>query len=386
MTHTAAAPTGGPSLRNAISHVRFVGLPVVLVIASASIFLGQAWPWLGGIFLLLLNLVLDEVGGDYRDTVEKPNPTFLNAMLYITVPLTAIMTLGLLAQTASPGFLLGEMSPRSPDSSVFSLHSIGAMFTVGVVGGWAAGSFGHELMHRPTRYEWLFAQLLLARCVYTAFAIEHVYGHHRNVGLPGDVTTAPRGMGFWRHMLRAIVGVHRGAAQIEARRMRRRGYSVFGIRNMFLQGLVLEIILVVGVFALAGPAGLAAFFVSAAISVLVVESGAYLSHYGLVRIAGHPVRPRHSWNAPRFFSTSTMVNSPRHSHHHRSPRTPYWQLTVLDDAPIYPFGTAVMGVIAFVPRLFFSIVDPLLRDWDERLASEKERALLDSRGWRADAD
>ncbi|MBZ0226917.1 MAG: fatty acid desaturase [Bauldia sp.] len=130
------------------------------------------------------------------------------------------------------------------------------------------------------------------------------------------------------------------------------------------------------VVALAGPSGIVAFAITAGINVVVIEAGNYIGHYGLVRAPGRPVRPRHSWNAPRFFSTSMMVNLPRHSHHHRSAGKPYWELTVLEDAPVYPFGTAVMSAIALFPSLFFRIVEPRLADWDERLASDDERALL----------
>jgi alkane 1-monooxygenase len=325
----------------------------------------------------MLNIALDEVGGDYRDAVNKPNPAFLNAMLYVVVPLTGVMTVALLCRVASPGSLLSGLVPGAAGGgSISSPGTLGAIFTVGVVNGWAAGAFGHELMHRGTRFEWLLAQLLLACCLWTPLALEHVYGHHRNVGLENDVATVRRGVSLWRYLPKALLGVYRGAAAIEARRMRRRGLRVYSIYNRFLQGVAIETALVGMAFSLAGWSGLVAFLLSAAISVLVIESANYIGHYGLVRAPGRPVCPRHSWNAPRFFSTSTLVNLPRHSHHHQLASKPYWELTVLEDAPIYPFGSVVMSTIALCPRLFFAIVDPLLRDWDERLACDEEIALL----------
>lgn len=380
MAQDTIATAGAATLRGAISYFRFIGLPVILLIATASILLGQAWPWIGGILLLALNVGLDEVGGDYRDVVDKPNPVFLNAMLYIAVPLTGAMTFALLCRAASPGSLLSGLAPGAAGvGTVFSLGTFGAIFTVGAINGWAAGAFGHELMHRGTRFEWLMAQLLLACCLWTPLAVEHVYGHHRNVGLENDVATVRRGVSLWRYLPKALWGVNRGAAAIEARRMRHRGLGVVSIQNRYLQGLAIETAFVGTAYLLAGWTGLVAFLLSAAIGVLVVEAANYIGHYGLVRAPGRPVCPRHSWNAPRFFSTSTMVNLPRHSHHHQSASKPYWELTVLQDAPIYPLGSAVMSTIAFFPRLFFAIVDPILRDWDERLASDEELALLSER-------
>ncbi|KAB2877250.1 MAG: hypothetical protein F9K43_00030 [Bauldia sp.] len=104
------------------------------------------------------------------------------------------------------------------------------VFSVGIPGGWAAGSFGHELMHRPTRGEWFLAQVLLARRLDAPLAIEHVYGHHRHVGLATDIATTPRGMTFWRYLPRAICGVYGGASGIEARRMRR-GHAPGSVRT-----------------------------------------------------------------------------------------------------------------------------------------------------------
>ena len=375
----SAGKQGASVPRAVVAEARFAALPLLLVIAIATFFLDGAWLWLGGALLLVANLAADETGGDYRDPVENPHRWFLNAMLYSSVPLTGILTLGLLIRTASPGSPLADAATlfgTAGDGGAWWLETTGAIFSLGILGGWTAGSFGHELMHRPTRVEWSLAQLLLARALYAPMAIEHVFGHHRNVGFVSDIATAPRGETFWHYLPRAILGEYRGASRIELARMRRLGAPWYSPRNRFLQGIVLELVLVGLVLALAGPSGLAAFAASAAVSIVVVESGNYISHYGLVRAPEGQVSPRHSWNAPRFFSTSTMVNLPRHSHHHRSAGTPYWELTVLEDAPVYPYGTAAMSTIALYSPLFFHIVEPRLADWDDRLASDDERSLL----------
>ena len=52
----------------------------------------------------------------------------------------------------------------------------------------------HELIHRTDK-EWdkLVGRWLLAFTWDTGFAIEHVHGHHRNVGTELDPATARRG-------------------------------------------------------------------------------------------------------------------------------------------------------------------------------------------------
>jgi alkane 1-monooxygenase len=362
-----------------VAHGRFALLPGLQVLCLMTLAMGGAWLWLGGVALLVCNLLFDLAGDDYADVVERPNPAFLDAMLYSTVPLVLLLTVGLLLYTASPGTPMASLAAAlgiGASGTAWWLDAAAAVFSASLLGGWAGGSFGHELMHRPTRSEWLLGQVLLARCLYAPFALEHVYGHHVQVGTLADASTPPRGLGFWRFLPRAFMAAVRGGAMIEAKRMRRRGLPWHSIESRFLQGVLLEAAMLVAVVVLAGLSGLAAFLVSAAIGVLLIESGNYVGHYGLVRAPGRPVMPRHSWNAPRFFSTSTMVNLPRHSDHHRSAATRYWDLAVLDDAPYYPYGTAIMSTIALVPPLWFRVTAPYLEDWDRRLASAEELSLL----------
>ena len=47
-----------------------------------------------------------------------------------------------------------------------------------------------------------------------AFAIEHVYGHHKNVGLPIDPATAKRGENIFVFIFRAIVKEQKDAWKI----------------------------------------------------------------------------------------------------------------------------------------------------------------------------
>jgi alkane 1-monooxygenase len=362
-----------------IGQGRFGMLPGLQVLGLLTLVMGGAWLWLGGAALLACNLLLDLAGDDYADTVERPNRPFLDAMLYSTVPLVLLLTIGLMLYTAAPGTALASLAASlgiGANGTTWWVEAAAAVFSASLLGGWACGSFAHELMHRPTRGEWLLGQLLLARCLYAAFALEHVYGHHVHVGTPADVSTPPRGLGFWRYLPRAFTGAIRGAARIEAKRMRRRGLPLYSIENRVLQGVLLEVAMVLAVVVFAGLSGLVAFLVSAVIGVLIIESGNYIGHYGLVRVPGRPVLPRHSWNAPRFFSTSTMVNLPRHSDHHRSAGTRYWGLAILDNAPFYPYGIAIMSTIALVPPLWFRVTAPYLADWDRRLASAEELSLL----------
>jgi alkane 1-monooxygenase len=362
-----------------VAQIRFAMLPAIMVLSLVTFTWGGTWLWAGGVLLLGLNLVADAVGDDYVKDVDHPHRPFLDAVLYMTAPLMALMVIGLLLYTASPDTIMARLSTISSIAVAGTaswLDAAAVVLTTGILAGCAGVSFAHELIHRTTRAEWLLGQVLLALCLHPSIALEHVHGHHRNVGTTADPTTAPRGMGFWRYLPRTVAGEIRGAAAIEAVRLRRRGQPVVSTSNRFLHGVAILATILVIVFHVAGLSGLAAFVASGLIALVIVELGNYVTHYGIVRVPGQPICPRHSWNGPRFISTSTMVNAPRHSHHHRSAGTRYWDLTIIDGSAILPYGSAIMSAIALVPPLWFRVIGPPLADWDARLASAAEWALL----------
>ena len=55
-------------------------------------------------------------------------------------------------------------------------------------------------------------------------------------------------------------------------------------------------------------------------------------------------------------------------------------------APHLPVGYQTASFIALVPPLWRRIVDPLLADWDARMANDAERALVAERGWQVAPD
>jgi alkane 1-monooxygenase len=77
------------------------------------------------------------------------------------------------------------------------------------------------------------------------------------------------------------------------------------------------------------------------------------------------VGPRHSWNAPHWFSSAMMVNAPRHSDHHAHPARPYPALRLPDaqTAPMLPWPLPMACTIALMPSLWKRAIRPHLRPW-----------------------
>ena len=98
----------------------------------------------------------------------------------------------------------------------------------------------------------------------------------------------------------------------------------------------------------------------------------YVQHYGLRRrvLADgrlEPVGPRHSWNAPHWFSGAMMLNAPRHSDHHAHPARPYPALRLpgAEEAPMLPRALPVCCTIALCPPLWRRMMAPHLARWSD---------------------
>jgi alkane 1-monooxygenase len=363
-------------MRNFISQARFAMFPLAMVAALATFAIGGAWTWLVGLALLVANIAFDAVGEDYLDGVASPWRPFLETVVFSVPVLLVLLTLAMFMLTASPGAPMTALAERLGLAQGGLISWIGTVFTTGHIAGTAAVAFAHELGHRPRRFEWLIAQMALALCLHPSITISHVHGHHVHVGTPHDPSTARRGVSFWRFLPIAVAREIRDAAVFEARRLASRGQPVWSRDNRFLQGMAFLGAWLVLAGLLAGPSGLAALIGSGLIGLIIVEVGNYVTHYGLVRVPGRPVMARHSWNAPRFGSTSSLINISRHSHHHAGATTPYWALELADKAAVHRHGITAMSVLAFVPPLWFAVMAPELADWDARMASEEERAIV----------
>ncbi|MGL4974661.1 MAG: fatty acid desaturase, partial [Bosea sp. (in: a-proteobacteria)] len=155
-----------------------------------------------------------------------------------------------------------------------------------------------------------------------------------------------------------------------------KGLGVWSWQNLVLRGQLMSLAVTAAAYALAGWTGVAVFLLVALQGKIYLELVNYVEHYGLVRLPGSRVEPRHAWNCYHIVSSARLYNLPRHSHHHMFAAKPFWALEADPEAPTLPYGYKTMIVIALVPPLWHRIVDPMLADWDTRFASESERGLL----------
>jgi alkane 1-monooxygenase len=96
-----------------------------------------------------------------------------------------------------------------------------------------------------------------------------------------------------------------------------------------------------------------------------LTSANYVEHYGLLREQDERGRfercaPRHSWNSNHVFSNLVLFHLERHSDHHANPLRRYQALRHFDDAPQLPSGYFGVYLLAYVPWLWFRVMDKRL--------------------------
>ena len=238
---------------------------------------------------------------------------------------------------------------------------------------------GHELTHRKkSKFDMFVGNWLLAFSWDCTFAIEHVYGHHKNVCLPEDPATGKRGENIYLFILKAIFKEQLDGWEIEIRRLNRKEMYFFSLHNRMITGYLRSLIITMIFFMIGGLIGMFCFLLCALLAKSFLESINYVDHYGLVRESGKPVHMRHSWNSNHFFSSIYLYNVTRHSDHHRNTNLKFWELKPRDkDAPMLPYGYLTMlYLVLFVPFSYNRIMKKELVNWDQNYANDFERSLV----------
>lgn len=68
--------------------------------------------------------------------------------------------------------------------------------------------------------------------------------------------------------------------------------------------------------------------------------------------------PQHSWNSNHVVTNLFLYQLQRHADHHANPTRSYQALRHFDDSPQLPAGYAAMILLAYVPPLWFRVMNP----------------------------
>ncbi|MGQ0530779.1 MAG: fatty acid desaturase [Panacagrimonas sp.] len=239
---------------------------------------------------------------------------------------------------------------------------LGVILGTGVANGIAINT-AHELGHKTSNLERWLAKITLAPVGYGHFFIEHNKGHHKNVATPEDPASSRMGETFWQFLPRTVIGTFRSAWNIEKNRLERSGKSVWSMENENLQSWAMTVLLFGALTAWLGAWALPFLIVQAAYGYTILEVVNYLEHYGLLRqklADGRYERcqPRHSWNSNHVVTNLFLYQLQRHSDHHANPTRRYQGLRHFEESPQLPSGYGAMILVAYIPWLWFRMMDP----------------------------
>jgi len=241
---------------------------------------------------------------------------------------------------------------------------IGLAAVAGMVAGLAINT-GHELGHKNSKLEKTLSKWVLAVPAYGHFSIEHNRGHHRDVATPEDPASARMGESIYKFALREIPGAFVRAWEHERERLERRGKSPWHTDNQILQSFGLSAAIAVVLVAAFGPLMLLFLLIHHALAYWQLTSANYIEHYGLLRrrdASGKLERcqPHHSWNSNHILSNLVLFHLERHSDHHTHPLRRYQSLRHFPNLPTLPNGYFGMYLLAYVPPLWFKVMDKRL--------------------------
>lgn len=342
---------------------RYVWQLGMAVPALAALGLWSIWQFQSAIgmwalfafFYVLIPLLDWIVGEDFNNPPESLVPDLESDRYYSWV-------LYAFAPIQYGVFFVGCYLAATMDLAWYDM--LGLMIGVGIVGGFGINT-GHELGHKKDAFDRWLARICLAQTAYGHFYVEHNRGHHKNVSTPVDPATSRMGEIFWTFLPRSVIGAVRSAWHLEAERLGRQGRSVWSVHNENLQAWAMTVVLFGGVIAWLGPKVIPFLIVQAAYGFSLLEVVNYLEHYGLLRRQGADGRfercqPEHSWNSNHIVTNVFLYHLQRHSDHHAHPTRKYQALRHFEHAPQLPSGYAAMLLLAYVPPLWFKVMDKRL--------------------------
>jgi alkane 1-monooxygenase len=356
MTSATASPDAG--WKDSKRYLWMLGFMVMLLpLSGAQLAQDTGWPifyWFAPLFIYTVIPFLDwVVGTDASNPPEGAVPAleqdrYYRYIVYVAVAIQYLVFLWGFELIANGG--LGWFA------------QLGLAVSIGGVTGVSINT-AHELGHKTDPFERWLAKITLAPVAYGHFFVEHNRGHHVRVATPEDPASARFGESFWEFLPRTVIGSVRSAWEIEARRLARSGKGPWTWQNDNLQAWAMTLLLWGAMVAWLGWAIAPFLVVQAVYGFSLLESVNYVEHYGLCRqklADGRYERchPHHSWNSNHVITNLFLYQLQRHSDHHAYPTRSYQSLRHFDGCPQLPSGYASMILLAYVPWLWFRVMDP----------------------------
>ncbi|HDR9101120.1 TPA: alkane 1-monooxygenase [Burkholderia vietnamiensis] len=330
-----------------------ITLPILAAQLALSTGVHVFW-WFGPLFAFGVIPILDTLIGDDRDNPpEAVVPQLERSRYYRWIVYLATLV----------EYVAFFMCVRIVGTHALAWYDyLGFALSLGAATGISINT-AHELGHKTNRFERWLAKITLAPVAYGHFFVEHNRGHHVRVATAEDPASARFGESFWAFLPRTVAGSIRSAWRLEKARLERLGRSPWTWRNEVLHAWAMTVVVWGIAIAMAGPVVIPFLVIQAAYGASLLEVVNYVEHYGLGRRklpSGRYERctPQHSWNSNHVVTNLFLYQLQRHADHHANPTRSYQALRHFDDSPQLPAGYATMILFAYVPPLWYRVMNP----------------------------
>ena len=300
--------------------LHLLGLVTPVLVIGGNL-LGGAYTVMGVVFVWAVGPVLDILMGESKE----PRPPRASGLPFkVLLWVHGVVHFIVLASFFRFAYL---------EASV-SLWLVTAALSTGLSAAASAIVTAHELGHKKPRSPgWRLARLMLFSVHYSHFTTEHNHNHHKSVATESDPASARKEEGLWSFWIRTIPAQFFSSVRVHVRKGRT------GISNPSYQWLALQAAALAAVLALPhGEVMAVGWLMLSAIAILTLEYVNYIRHWGLRRGRDERQTEMHSWNTEARWSRWSLLELTRHSHHHRTASTPFWELRPHPGAPELPGG------------------------------------------------
>ena len=306
------------------------------------------------IFIPILETIVKKSDEEYTEEEKKSRllDPFFDLLLYLNIPIVF-------------GIFFFSLDKLAFTSSVSDI--IGIILSASIVMATNGINVGHELGHRKSIIARTCSKLLYLPCQYMHFYIEHNFGHHINVATPEDPATARYKQTLYSFWITSVVRTYVSAWEIQLKLLKVSKRNFFSIKNDMVFYTLFQTTFLAFVYYNFGLYLTLLSILMSVISFLFLETINYVEHYGLLRKKEpsgryERVKPHHSWNSNHTIGRIVLYELTRHSDHHFKSSKKYQVLESLDDCPHLPYGYPTSILLSFIPPLWFSIMNPLVRN------------------------
>lgn len=360
MDSTAAAADEAGSVK-VLDYFKYLLSPLILSAHAYGLWLGGNFAWLG-LAMLLGVLFFDAF---------LPRDYSMRDQHYVRIYdlICAVTVLGGFANIFFYAWLVGA------DHFVGTSAELGAFLSTLFIGFVIGAPPVHELFHREEFVlRWLGR---IGQCLVfdTWREITHVVTHHMRVATPDDPDYARRGDTVYGHIARTFPAQWKEAYHLEKMMWTKRGRKGYDPRNAWVWKAATLVIFTAMLAALGGFKGALLAVLSLMLGPrMLLEVFNYVNHYGLISATPGRFEKHHTWNHITPMVRILALEITNHAGHHDDSYKPFYKLEPDPNGPVQPQFLLVV-ILAFVPPLFFVMIKPLLKHWDQHYATEQEREI-----------